>query len=277
MTFQRIKPDNWSHGDNYTSDQANQADGYWPSALDKRGDDITGTITVDSGAKIQVARLGTIEAEAGGTISVDSDGYFTTASGSHVSIDGATVTIHGPTVTGAGVVSGSLTMSGTSNVLLASRSVSRISQSPPVFVDPSVWSYSGGLGVTSDVSLDGKNTVIVELDVPHNAVLTSVQMFYVPPGSHVGMPAILPFINVVSLTLSTNTSTTIATHQDTFGSIPLYEANRSISATGLGTTIDRTTKRYFASLTTESSTSALANTAYWGCKWTATITTYDEA
>jgi len=230
----------------------------------------SGTVAIVSGGSITIASGGSIAFTSGGnlsgTVTVPSGSTFNCASGSTLGLAG-TVT----QTTGAITVS-DITMSGTANVKLTSRSITRVQHTPPV-ADLSSWTtavidphlYNATVGTP----------VFVWLRVPHGATLNTVTVKFNPPAGHGGgLPATMPNLKafrVIDSTMLQLGST--ATDATAAGS---YEATHTLSVTGIATVIDRTQYRYLATFTAEAGANSFVGTEFYETTVTYTTTAYDE-
>lgn len=116
MTFARVKPDSWAVNEELSSAQINQLDVDHTLAIDKTGDNFTGDIVADSGARMlfssgsfcNILDGGILEVQPSGLLRVSGAGFLTLQSGSIFTCSGtaafaaATITLNaGSTFTAA--------------------------------------------------------------------------------------------------------------------------------------------------------------------------------
>lgn len=178
-------------------------------------------------------------------------------------------------LTGNGFVIDYLRMSGTNKVLVTSRSITRIISYPPTS------RYTGGAfdwtseqyGKFTAAALAG--SLEIPLYAPHNSTVTTIAVHIDPAGAHVGLPANMPSIDIVSVDGLGNV-TSLATATDTSVNVAAYEVAHTITATGLSIVMNRNTNRYAIRLVGESGANALVGTSYIYTAVTYTITEMDE-
>lgn len=175
----------------------------------------------------------------------------------------------GDTMTGALTTTG-VTISNTSNTIsLASRSVTRSGWKVLDYDDPG-WAVGPDGGLQT-----GVNTAVgatIEIDVPNNAVLTSIAISYTGAGGHAGLPANMPSIEVFKQSVASGEQS-MGTGTDTSVDVAAYQATHLITATvGAFATVDRTNARYYVKVESESGANALSGAGTSVLFWTATIT-----
>lgn len=285
--FQRLMPSNFTFGGNLPSSYMNALDGYLPDMLDKRGDTILGPISVET--------LGNFSFEDGSFIELQDEAQLILDDGANIVVEsGGTATVI-PSSSTQGVLdfsslialvirgpssietTGSLTMKGTANVLLASRSITRLTHGSVAF-DPAKWlpaisTNDRGTLESSDVTLG--IPLWVELDVPHGATLTSVSVNIAPQNGHSALPSAMPVLKVYSRTPA-NVQTTLGSFTDTSSNVTNYETPHALTVGSLSTAVNRVTTRYFAELQAECTSNSVSGMRYISTSWTATVTQYDE-
>lgn len=278
MTFSRVKPSGWALNEKLTSAQANALDIDHANALDKvGGDTLTGPIVV-TGTTIDIDA--TSELFIDGELFIRGGGNFQIASGVNISIGSdaqflLTVEVAGLLTASAGVL-----LTGGRNVTLNSRSITRVmfgnvQDDKWDAIAPPSWAASAAAQAAP-----GTYLLQFELKVPHGAVLTSVTVRLTGDGLHSTAPLTLPRLTVYSLDTSGNLVSLGAltdTSASPGGSPTAYDVMHSITVSGLSVTIDRTTKRYVASLSPEAGTGAqIGSPQVPTCSATWTQTAYEE-
>lgn len=185
------------------------------------------------------------------------------------------VDINGTTTLDGATTASDLTMSGTTNVKLASRSITRVQSSQATTDDDSGWVLDNTSGKMLQIDTSQLPRVVSPLRVPHGATLTAVGISINPADGHANLPANMPIVDVYALDYD-GTVTPIGSATDGSANVAAYEAHHEIPVSGLSVTIDRTTKRYFATLRGESGANSAINLLYVATKATYTITRYDE-
>lgn len=294
MSISRIKPFNWAVNEKLTSAQINQIDTSLTYALDKRdgyADSLGSDVTVNSSGSFIFASGSSLVANSGsfttfyGTTAVASGGTFSASAGSVVSLAGAVNISGGTTISGATTLSNTVsltgattasnfTLSNTNRVKLASRSATRVWDGHFV-PDPNTnWRISSGAWRTSTTAT--LQVLSCALDLPHNAVLTSI-IVYVQGGSgHGSLPTSMPILDFIRVTVATG-ATSSASATDSSATVGVYEAVHNITYTPApGYTIDRDTYKYVVALTSESDASTIAGFKVFGIKANYTVTEMDD-
>jgi hypothetical protein len=167
-------------------------------------------------------------------------------------------------------------MTGTANVTLASRSITRIVETTPVS-DTSQWA-ADPLTFGAFRALDTTaNFLYYMIHVPHGVTLTAVSVYLEGLAGHGGLPATMPAVALITVTPSSGSSAiTSGPTSDSSANVAAYEAAHAITLSGLSVSIDRTTKRYIVRVSNESSTNSLHYLTVYGVAVTYTTTAYDE-
>jgi hypothetical protein len=206
------------------------------------------------------------------------NGAHTFTFGCPVTISGA-ITLSGTVANitcGGTVTTNALTISNVANsVALASRSVTRAECVCPQF-DQTEWDARAD-GVVQSVAITGK-ALVQPITAPHGSVLTNVTVTLQPAGGHGALPAVLPVLGVYKRSLTTGLDTALAAPvTDSSASVAAFQALHTIDSGVLAETIDRTTFRYYATMSNESGANAAVGLVYFGARRATTITRLDEA
>jgi hypothetical protein len=241
---------------------------------------LAGSTSIANATAITVQSGGTLTCAAGSTTILNDPGLLGTTSAVNiiavgtldvtgattlgaVDINGTTTLDGATTVTGTTALNGvttatDLTMTGTTKLKLASRSITRVQSSQAVTDDDGSWVLDNASGKLLQIADDSIARVVSPLRVPHGSTLTAVSMSIAPAVGHAGLP-----------------STKLGSLPDPSTTVLEYEATHPVPIS-LSTVIDRTTKRYFAALSGEADTNFLVNLLYIATKATYTTTAYDE-
>lgn len=131
-----------------------------------------------------------------------------------------------------------------------------------------VGEFAFGTGTNYDSWVDAVNTgsriqcAITEF-LPHGCTLHSVTV-YIDPAAHGALPDNKPLFNVIEVTAATNASGSIGTGNDPSASPGAYQVYHPITASGIDTAIDRSTKAYFLGFISESGANSAANLELFG-------------
>jgi hypothetical protein len=235
MTIAVTKPGGWSLNEELTSGEITAVDANVTNALDKRS------------------------------------GHSDTC-GSTISFSGALSFSNACTFTGA-VTVGSLTLTGTNRVGLASRSKTA---TVGAFFTASTgtWAETGPGGDLQAGATSG--VAIVPLVVPDGVTITQVRVWIQPTGGHMGAPGTLPSATLYEKTTSTGSVTTVANQSDSYGSAMAYDTVHAITISGLSYTMARNGKRLTIGLGNEASTNAISGLIIHGADVTYTTTAMDD-
>jgi hypothetical protein len=277
MSFNRVKPSNYPSGGEVAHTEMNQLDIDHANALDKvGGDTITGPIVV-TGTSIDIDD--TSELFVDGELFIRSGGNFQVASGVTYSVATDAQFISTMEVGGLATLTGGASV-GTHNLAITSRSVTRVMNG---YVQDDKWDAiappAWGASAAAQAA-PGTYLLQFELKVPNGAVLTSVTVRLTGASLHSTAPLTLPRLTVYSLDTSGN-QVSLGALTDTSaapgGSPAGYDVTHSITVSGLSVTIDRTTKRYIASVSPEAGTGAqIGSPQVYTCAATWTQTAYEE-
>ncbi len=208
------------------------------------------------------------------------------------SLDG-TNTVTGPTTFGTGDVvlsatGGTTKMSGTSELLLGVRTYYVVSVVPPFAA------FSAGVASKWQVDFDGTATCTdvtgnislpIPIDVPDGTTLQLVDVTITGAGTHGvfpgGAPANMPTLKVFRIennigAVSPTTAQIGSTTTDTSATASVYEHEHVLRVT-MSEVIDRTTRRYYALLTSESGANSIAGSFYIQIAWQHSPTHYSAA
>lgn len=173
------------------------------------------------------------------------------------------------------IVFSDLTMSGTTRVKLASRSITRVEHSPFYSEDLAVWGLNP-IGEMQQLSATVSSRVAgCPLRVPHGVTLTAVSV-RVAPANHTGLPAVKPRMYLRRPNTSSGAVVELGDVTDPSADITAYNAAHEITLSGLSEAIDRTANRYVVNLVGESGTDSMANMLVIRASYTYTTTFYDE-
>lgn len=108
-------------------------------------------------------------------------------------------------------------------------------------------------------STSANDHLTYRLDLPHGSVLTALSVQLKAAGAHVGLPAVMPSLALLRISLVDFTSgwSTQGTQSDTSASVAIYQTLHSLTISGLSITVDRGQYAYYARLIGESGTNAL--------------------
>ncbi|MFS8067810.1 MAG: hypothetical protein ACMG6S_15720, partial [Byssovorax sp.] len=110
----------------------------------------------------------------------------------------------------------------------------------------------------------------IPLDLPHGAILNSVEVVVHPAPGHAGLPT-MPQITVKKVPKGTGSGAPVAGPVvDSSANIAAYEVVHSMSATNIGHTVDKLNHRYHVELLAEQSVIDPVP----GCRYLSTVVTY---
>lgn len=166
-----------------------------------------------------------------------------------------------------------LTISGTANVKLASRSVTRqlaltadtTSGNWARTATPRGSWHNTAAGGTLDVHLER---------LPHGQVLTSIAIRWDPAAGHGALP-VFPSIELWTIDAA-GVESSVGSATDSQPNVPSYEAPHSITISGLLHAIDLTLYRYVLVVTGETGANFVANAKITQCSVTCACTSYSE-
>ena len=221
-------------------------------------------LTVASGGAISLGAGSSLSANSGSTLAVLQGGSLDIAAGGFLSSIGA-------------ATFGNLTMAGTANVKLASRSITRVSELPALQVGTD-WLLGASLQYSENVAASdqSQHTLFFPLHIPHGATLTAVSIAISASG-HTALPVTKPTLRVNRRNLSDGLVTQIgAIAADPSATPAALDAQHLITVSGLSEKVDRTLSRYYAYFVSELGANATKNVSVWGVSVTYTTTAYDE-
>ena len=175
-------------------------------------------------------------------------------------------------------------MSGTANVTLASRSITRHQETTPFGHGPSIDWYAVAVapfrwlnqsaGTTPNTNT---NPLVIPIHVPNGVTLNTVGVDVAAGLGHSGLPSVMPTLKVYKIATGDGTTTQLgSTATDSSASTGAFEAAHGIAVSSIATVVDRTTYKYVALLIPESSTNSRTGLAMYGCTVVYTTTSMDE-
>ena len=205
MSISRVNASGWSVGEKLTSAQQNSLDANTSYALDKRAgqtDTLSSDITVASGADLTFASGSTAVLQSGAFATIESGAAITIEPGGEIALDGGGVIA---TSGGGGTIrinsGGALEFNNSGYPALV---VGHPGRSRTYFVPAKIMSLGSGWSVpATNISLAGPNstspqTCLLSGFLHNGATLAKVKpLFWVTNGSHAGVPAALPTVNVL--------------------------------------------------------------------------------
>lgn len=153
-----------------------------------------------------------------------------------------------------------------------SRSVTRYVPMIPQYVQTG-WDHSLHWWTTT---VNTSTQLNLALSLPHGATLTSVSASFKGAGAHVGLPANMPALTVISRPFNSTSVTVLGTQTDTSASTATYDAQHLITVSALGHTVNNTTTNYSLQFASESGANALSGADLMGIAVTCTITSQSE-
>lgn len=157
----------------------------------------------------------------------------------------------------------------TSHTLAGDAVETRVQEGSPMAV-PTDWAVDGDGRM---VNLIVGRKVTVPLDAPHGAELNSVTVGYRGASGHgafpSGAPATMPYVDVRYYD-TTGGEDSILDQLDTSGSVAAFQADHTITVSGMNHVIDRTSRRYHVEITAEVGSGSLvgARLLYVSATWT---------
>lgn len=162
-------------------------------------------------------------------------------------------------------------LSGTSNIALASRSITR-HQTMLGYTESGNWTVRP-YGTWRNTAVGG--TVYLSLDdLPAGGTLTAIHLRWAAAGGHGGLPT-LPSFGAFQVDQD-GTTTSLGTGTDPSATVGAYELVHDISLTGLTHTIDRPNTRYWLTVTGETGGFFVANAEAVSLRAVVTATQYYE-
>jgi hypothetical protein len=185
-----------------------------------------------------------------------------------------TLSVAGAATLSGATTSGDFTMTSTTKVKLASRSIGpRTIAATPILIT-SNWTYDiYGRPVTSSTA---QGTISFDLALPDGAVLNTVSVYFKGAAGHGGAPASLPQVALNEIVQSTGVATNKASATGTYGSAGAYEAIHAITMSAINYTVVRNGKRICVLVTSESGANTVAGFQVQGCDVTFTVTSMDD-
>jgi hypothetical protein len=229
--------------------------------------------SIAGGALLTVASGGAIALGAGSSLNANGGSTIAVLQGGSLDIRaGGTLDAIGP------ATFSDLTMVGTTNVQLAPRSITRVSELPAfqVGTDWLVGASTQYIENTSS-SNQGQHTLLFPLHIPHGAKLTAVSISVDGGGPHAAVPATKPSLRVVRMKLTDGSVAQLGNiTTDPSSSPAALDAPHTITVSGLSETVDRTAYRYHAYFVSDFGANATRNATVFGPSVTYTPTAYDE-
>lgn len=159
---------------------------------------------------------------------------------------------------------------------LKSRSVT-ITLAGLALFDPALWLPSlTQPGVMICQTTTANRPITYGFAPPVGAVLTAWEAYIQGAGAHVGLPAVMPQVQVGTYRIDTGAFTSVSLVNDTSASTATYQAIHAVSASGLTHTVDRSLHRYTIAVNNESGVNSLVGQMVHGVRLTFTITTLPE-
>lgn len=155
---------------------------------------------------------------------------------------------------------------------LKSRSVT-ITLDARAICDPANWLPSlTAPGVWVCQTTTANRPVWFPFSPPVGMVLTAWEVYLQGAGAHVGVPAVLPQVQLGHYRIDTGAFTSLSLVNDTSASTAAYQAIHAVSASGLTHTVDRSLYRYTIGINNESGANALVGQMVHGVRLIFTIT-----
>lgn len=218
--------------------------------------DVYGDTTVKSGSDWTFASGSTLALANGSSLTVPS---------------GATLNVQAGALTGFDV----LRMTGTANVTLASRSITRAAEHSPMSTAANWYAdlFAPGIWDAADTTA---RTMVVPLHVPNGVTITAVTVYLKGAGGHVGLPATMPYISLWENAPATTATLIAGPTTDSAANAAAYDAVHAVTISGLSITSSRASKQYLLMVVSETGANSIAGLQYHGSTVTYTTTAYDE-
>lgn len=120
---------------------------------------------------------------------------------------------------------------------------------------------AGTTGLAHLISVGANESAIQMIDLPNGATLTDVTV-YVDRNNTGSAPGTKVEVQLIRITISSGSPTTLGTFTDTTASLSDYEARHAVTLTGLSVTIDNTQYAYYTRLVGE--TGSNSTSVIWG-------------
>ncbi len=177
----------------------------------------------------------------------------------------------GTTHSGTTTITGAVTNNNASGYQIASTSEARVTRCTPYF-DTTKATYDGQRVTTTSTSAF---TIVFELEVPSGQELTGVDVYLKGGSGHAGLPASTPTVALDSVDVVTPAFGSYfqfgTDGTDTSANVTAYETHHHIHLT-VSSSLDRSTSRYYLTITTESGANAAVGAVYYHplCTYTRT-------
>lgn len=154
------------------------------------------------------------------------------------------------TITGAKTFD-DFTLSGTSAVKYASRSVSRgCAGAWRLASDDTVHVYKVGIPASDEA--------VAVLDLPHGQTLTALTA-YINPTDTGSLPGTMPVVTVIKMAIATGAESSVGSATDSSASAVAYSATHAVTISGLSHVIDRDAYKYVVNVAGENVNSIVVN------------------
>lgn len=155
---------------------------------------------------------------------------------------------------------------------LKSRSVT-ITLDSRAIVDPANWLPSlTAVGVWVCQTTTANRPIWLPFSPPVGMTLTGWEVYVKGAAGHVGLPAVMPQVQLGQYRIDTGAFTSISLVSDASANTANYQALHAVSATSLTHVVDRSVYRYTIGLNNESGANALVGLELHGARLTFTIT-----
>jgi len=125
--------------------------------------------------------------------------------------------------------------------------------------DPANWKWASGniwTNLTTGTELD------LPIDPPQGCVISTVVVRYQGASLHGGLPGTMPAVALKYYDTSSNLNITVSSGSDTSANTTAFQTEHSITLSSVNHTVDKTTRRYFVSVTAESGANALTGASW---------------
>ncbi len=173
------------------------------------------------------------------------------------------------------------TMTGTTRVKLASRSITRVQSNAAWWIhSTSGWDLSGNInGYMVWINLVASKLLHFPLDLPDGSTFNSVSVRYTGATGHGAFPGgapTMPTFVLKKMDLNGAATTFGATSTDTSASAGAYETAHSITQLAINEVINRATYRYILEFTSEGGGNFIADALLYSITTSCTVTSYPE-
>ena len=165
-----------------------------------------------------------------------------------------------------------ISLTGTTNIALASRSITRHQSMAGGFTTSGNWTERS-YGVWRNTASGGVMEMALD-DLPSRGTLTAVYMRWVGASGHGALPT-LPNFELFRVD-EDGAATSLGTATDGSGSVGAYEVAHDVSLTGLSEALDGAAQRYWITVTGELGGNFVANSEMVSLRAVVTVTQYNE-